>query len=113
MLLLSTHFLFPFALPGRDSTRHELAIQVGIPSRGSTQRISTMYAANNSTGHNHSNIVGRLRPQIIRLALVHARVDCLYTTVPNKAPMPAVIAIASAPQNVTRATPIRMRAPPV
>jgi len=37
----------------------------------------------------------------------------VYTTVPNKAPMPAVIAIASAPQNVTRTIPIRMRAPPV
>ena len=36
-----------------------------------------------------------------------------YTTVPNKAPMPAVTAIARAPQNVTRVIPIRMRAPPV
>ena len=36
-----------------------------------------------------------------------------YTVVPNKAPMPAVIAIARAPQNVTRTIPIRMGAPPV
>jgi hypothetical protein len=31
-----------FAGPGRDSTRHELDIQVATPSRGSTQRINTM-----------------------------------------------------------------------
>ena len=34
------------------------------------------------------------------------------TTVPNTFPMPAVKAIASAPQNVTRAVPRRMFAPP-
>lgn len=37
----------------------------------------------------------------------------IYKAVPNKAPMPAVIAIARAPQKVTRTTPIKIRAPPV
>ena len=35
-----------------------------------------------------------------------------YTTVPKSAPTPAVIAMASAPQNVTRIAPARTPAPP-
>jgi hypothetical protein len=48
--------------PGRDSTRQEFAIQVGTPSRGSTQRMSTKYAARKSTGHNHSATLSPLYP---------------------------------------------------
>ena len=36
-----------------------------------------------------------------------------YTVVPNNAPMPAVIAMARVPQNVTRNIPLRIGAPPV
>ena len=36
-----------------------------------------------------------------------------YKVVPNNAPMPAVIAMARVPQNVTRNIPFRMGAPPV
>lgn len=37
----------------------------------------------------------------------------LYTTFPNKAPIPVVKPIASAPHNVTRTTPFKIDAPPV
>lgn len=40
----------------RDSTSQEFAIHVGIPRRGSTQRINTMYIAKNATNHNQSSI---------------------------------------------------------
>lgn len=38
--------------------------------------------------------------------------DPAHTTVPNNAPMPAVTAMASAPQNVTRIAPTATPAPP-
>jgi len=45
-----------FMLSRRDSTLPEFAIQVGTPRRGSTHRISTMYAAKNAMNHNQSGI---------------------------------------------------------
>jgi hypothetical protein len=44
------------AILRRDSTSQEFAIQVGMPRRGSTQRINTMYAARNAINHNQSGI---------------------------------------------------------
>jgi hypothetical protein len=39
-------------------------------------------------------------------------IDSFHTIVPTRDPMPAVSAMASAPQNVTRAAPIKTPAPP-
>jgi len=40
----------------RDSASHDADIQVGTPKRGNTQRIKTMYAANNTTNQSQSGI---------------------------------------------------------
>lgn len=45
-------------------------------------------------------------------AKVHLRAELTYTTDPNRAPTPAVSAIASAPQNVTRKAAFVTGAPP-
>ena len=55
-------------------------------------------------------------PSIRRLTVMHPvepRLSRYPTAEPNSAPTPAVIAIASAPQNVTRHAPARSGAPPV
>ena len=49
------------------------------------------------------------RPGYLRLVFI---TDLLQTTVPNKAPTPAVSPMASAPQNVTRIAPTARPAPP-
>jgi hypothetical protein len=40
----------------RDSTSQALAIQVGTPRRGNSQRMTAKYAAKNNNSHNHSGI---------------------------------------------------------
>jgi hypothetical protein len=53
--------LFLLALLRRSSTSHERAIQVGTPRRGSTQRISPMYTANNVTNQSQLLITSGLQ----------------------------------------------------
>src|SRR6266508_6140009 len=48
--------LLLMAILRRDSTSQEFAIQVGMPRRGNTQRINTMYTARNAMNHNQSGI---------------------------------------------------------
>jgi hypothetical protein len=53
---LSSSSCWSWASLHRDSTSREFAIQVGTPSRGSTQRMRTIYVAKTAMNQSQSGI---------------------------------------------------------
>jgi hypothetical protein len=92
----------PRYFPAMSETSNEAAVTAGNHEDHDPQRTR-------DKNYDWWLVPVRTAPDTIRLVFI---TNSLHTTVPNKAPTPAVSPMASAPQNVTRIAPRAKPAPP-